>query len=275
MSTTTTSQMEMNIKTEDRFSAWQRLTWNITDTLVVAWRNLLRYVRLPQLLVFSTIQPIMFVLLFAYVFGGAINTPGGDYINYLLPGILVQTVLFGATQTTVGLAEDLSSGMIDRFRSLPMARPAVLAGRTLADSVRNFFVVLLMIGVGTIIGFEFQDGIVSAIGAIILVVLFGHAFSWISALIGLITRDPETAQVAGFIWIFPLAFASSIFVPVETMPDALQVFAENQPISAIVDVVRDLTLGTSNGSIAAALAWIVGIFVVFVALSVAQYRRVT
>jgi ABC-2 type transport system permease protein/oleandomycin transport system permease protein len=267
--------MEMNIKTEDRFSAWQRLTWNITDTLVVAWRNLLRYVRLPQLLVFSTIQPIMFVLLFAYVFGGAINTPGGDYINYLLPGILVQTVLFGATQTTVGLAEDLSSGMIDRFRSLPMARPAVLAGRTLADSVRNFFVVLLMIGVGTIIGFEFQDGIVSAIGAIILVVLFGHAFSWISALIGLITRDPETAQVAGFIWIFPLAFASSIFVPVETMPDALQVFAENQPISAIVDVVRDLTLGTSNGSIAAALAWIVGIFVVFVALSVAQYRRVT
>lgn len=259
----------------------QRFLWNFTDTFVVARRNLVRYVRLPQLLVFSTIQPIMFVLLFAYVFGGAINIPGDfEYIDYLIPGILVQTVLFGASNTTVGLAEDMSKGMVDRFRSLPMARSAVLAGRTLADSVRNVFVVILMIVVGYLIGFRFQDGVISALGAMALVVAFGHAFSWISAFIGLITKDPETAQVAGFIWIFPLVFASSAFVPVETMPEWLQAFAEIQPISATVNGARFLTLGdaapgASISDVWAALAWMAAIMVVFVPLSIWQYKRST
>ena len=259
---------------------WRRLSWNLTDTWVMAWRNLIRYVRLPELLVFSTIQPVMFVLLFAFVFGGAIQTPGTSYINYLIPGILIQTVLFGASQTTVGLAEDLSKGMVDRFRSLPMARSAVLAGRTLADSVRNVFVVLLITTVGAIIGFRFEGSVLQAIGAVALVVFFGFAFSWISALIGLMTKDPETAQVAGFIWIFPLVFASSAFVPVETMPNWLKTFAEVQPISVTVDAVRYLTSGgaapgVAPGDVGWAVLWALGILAVFVPLAVTQYRRST
>lgn len=250
-----------------------RLWWNVTDTFIIAWRNLIRYRRLPQLLVFSTIQPVMLLLLFTFVFGGAIQTPGVDYINFLVPGILVQTVLFGATQTSVGLAEDLSKGMIDRFRSLPMARAAVMAGRTLADTIRNVFVVLLMIGVGYLIGFRFQDGFLSAVLAIALVVLFGHAFSWISAFIGLVTREPETAQVAGTIWIFPLVFASSAFVPVETMPDWLRAFAEVQPISVTVNAIRALTLGGEKTAVWQTIAWMAGIMFVFVPLAVWQYRR--
>jgi len=259
-------------------SPLHRLAWNVSDTLVMTWRNLIRYVRLPQLLVFSTVQPIMFVLLFAFVFGGAIATPGVDYINYLIPGILVQTVLFGASQTTVGLADDLSKGMVDRFRSLPMARSAVLAGRTLADSTRNVFVVLLMVAVGALIGFRFQGSVVEAVASVALVVFFGFAFSWISALIGLAVKDPETAQVAGFIWVFPLVFASSAFVPVQTMPDWLRGFAEVQPISVTVDAVRYLTSGGAAPGVAlsdvwSALLWAAGILAVFVPLAVAQYRR--
>jgi ABC-2 type transport system permease protein/oleandomycin transport system permease protein len=262
---------ELSLSTDRLHRFW----WNFTDTFVIAHRNLLRYVRLPQLLAFSTIQPVMLLLLFTFVFGGAIETPGGDYINYLVPGILVQTVLFGATQTTVGLAEDLSKGMIDRFRSLPMARPAVMAGRTLADSIRNVFVVLLMIGVGMLIGFRFQNGFLAAIGALVLVVFFGHAFSWISAFIGLVTKNPETAQVAGTVWVFPLIFASSAFVPVESMPWWLEAFARFQPISVTVDAVRALTLGGSMDRVWLALVWMAGIMVIFVPLAVRQYRRIT
>jgi len=252
----------------------RRLWWNITDTGIIAWRNLMRYVRIPQLLVYSTIQPVMFLLLFTFVFGGAIQVPGVDYINYLVPGILVQTVLFGSTQTSVGLAEDLSKGMIDRFRSLPMARAAVMAGRTLADTVRNTLVVLLLIGVGALIGFRFQNGFWSAVGAIVLVVLFGHAFSWISAFIGLSTHEPETAQVAGTVWIFPLIFASSAFVPVESMPDWLQTFAKVQPISLTVNSVRALSLGGNLSDVWQTLAWIVGIILVFIPLAIWQYRKI-
>ena len=259
-------------------SALARFGWTLSDIFVLVKRNLLRYVRLPQLLVFSTIQPIMFVLLFAFVFGGAIATPGVDYINYLIPGILVQTVLFGASQTTVGLAEDLSKGIVDRFRSLPMARSAVLAGRTLADSIRNVFVVLLMLLVGALIGFRFQGGLWDSVLSVIVVVLFGFAFSWISALIGLLTKDPETAQVAGFIWIFPLVFASSAFVPVQTMPAWLQTFAEVQPISVTVNAVRYLTSGgaapgTESAAVWQSLLWMLAILLVFVPLAVRQYRR--
>src|SRR5207248_10615082 len=206
--------------------------WAVTDALAITRRNLLKYVRVPTLLVFSTIQPVMFVVLFRYVFGGAIKLPPGlSYVDYLMPGIFVQTVVFGSTQTGVGLAEDLAGGMIDRFRSLPMARSAVLAGRTLSDTVRNVFVVLLMTGVGLLIGFRFHGGFVPSVAGLGLTVLFGFAFSWISALIGMSVRDPEAAQAAGFIWVFPLIFASSAFVPVQTMPSWLQTFARNNPIT--------------------------------------------
>jgi ABC transporter DrrB family efflux protein len=252
-----------------------RVSWIISDTLVMTKRNLMKYIRLPQLLVFSTIQPVMFVILFAFVFGGAISTPGVDYINFLIPGILIQSVVFGSSQTSVGLADDLNKGMIDRFRSLPMTRGAVMAGRTLADSIRNTFVVFLMLGVGTAIGFRYQDGILKALAAVALVVLFGYAFSWIAAFIGLVTRHPEIAGVAGFIWVFPLVFASSVFVPVETMPSWLQAFAEVQPISVTANTVRALMLGTPVEHLWHMLAWMAGILLVFIPLSVRQYRRLT
>ncbi len=279
MSLTAQREAETQVQTSSP-SLWQRLSYNVNDTLVMAWRNLIRYLRLPQLLVFSTVQPVMFVLLFAFVFGGAIETPGTSYINYLIPGILIQSVLFGASQTTVGLAEDLSKGMVDRFRSLPMARGAVLAGRTLADSARNVFVVLLMLLVGAMIGFRFEGSLLQAVGAVVLVVFFGFAFSWISALIGLLVRDPESADAAGFVWIFPLVFASSAFVPVQTMPVWLRTFAEVQPISVTVDAVRYLTSGgaapgVTQGDVLWAFLWALGILAVFVPLAVAQYRRST
>lgn len=265
---------EVRDRQPDLTSTW-RLSWVISDTIVMTKRNLMKYIRLPQLLVFSTIQPVMFVLLFAFVFGGAINTPGVDYINFLIPGILIQSVVFGSSQTSVGLADDLNKGMIDRYRSLPMTRGAVMAGRTLADSIRNTFVVFLMLGVGTAIGFRYQDGFLNMLAAVGLVVLFGYAFSWIAAFIGLITQNPETAGVAGFIWVFPLVFASSVFVPVETMPSWLQAFAEVQPISATADTVRALMLGTPIEKLWYMLAWMAGILAVFIPLSVWKYRRLT
>ena len=247
----------------------------VNDALAMTRRNLLRYVRVPNLLVFSTIQPVMFVLLFTYVFGGAVRIPSGSYKDFLLPGILVQTVIFGSTQTGVGLADDLSRGMIDRFRSLPMARSAVLAGRTLSDTVRNLFVVLLMIGVGLLIGFRFHAGFIAAVGAIVLAVLFGLAFSWISAFIGMAVRDVESAQTAGFIWIFPLVFASAVFVPVATMPGWLQSFARVNPVTNTAEAVRALCQGGPTAShVFHSLAWVVGILLVFVPLSVRRYRRV-
>jgi len=249
--------------------------WTFSDIGVMTKRNMMSYVRLPQLLVFSTIQPVMFLLLFAYVFGGAINTPGTDYINFLIPGIIVQTVIFGSTMTGVGLASDLSKGMIDRFRSLPMARSAVLAGRTISDTIRNIFVVLLMTGVGYIIGFRFQGGFLHALEALAITVLFGFAFSWISATIGLLVREVETAQVAGFVWVFPLVFASSIFVPVESMPAWLEAFAKHSPITVTVNTVRALTLGHSVNSsdFWQTLAWIAGMLIVFIPLAVYRYRK--
>lgn len=254
---------------------FQKTKWLVSDIAVITWRNLIRYRRLPQLLVFSTIQPVMFLLLFAYVFGGAINPPGVDYIDFLIPGIIVQTVIFGAMQTGVGLADDLTKGMIDRFHSLPMARSAILAGRTIADTIRNIFVVLLMIGVGYAIGFRFHEGFLKALVAIGLVVLFGHAFSWISANIGLRVKDVETAQVAGFIWVFPLVFASSIFVPIETMPDWLEAFARVSPITVTVNAVRALSLGGDvRTPLFQSLTWIAELLVIAVPLAVFRYKKV-
>src|SRR3989344_5323168 len=248
--------------------------WTASDIWVMTKRNLLKYTRLPQLLVFSTIQPVMFVLLFAFVFGGAITTPGVSYINYLIPGIIVQAVIFGSVQTGVGLAEDLTRGMIDRFRSLPMARSAVLAGRTISDMVRNVFVVLLMTGVGYAIGFRFQGNILQSLASMGMAVLFGFAFSWLSATIGLLVKEIEAAQVAGFIWVFPLVFASSIFVPVESMPDWLEAFAKHSPITVTVNTVRALALDLPVGNnLWLSLLWILGIMAVFVPLAVYRYRK--
>lgn len=249
----------------------------VSDALVMVERNVIRNIRVPQLLVFATIQPVMFLLLFVYVFGGAIQVPG-EYIDYLLPGILVQIVLFGAIQTGIGLTEDLSKGLIDRFRSLPMARSAVLAGRTIADMLRNLFVVLLLIGIGYAIGFRFGGSVSEAVTAFGLLLFFGFAFSWISATIGMLSKDVETAQVGGFIWVFPLVFASSIFVPVETMPAWLEAFARANPVSVMANATRDLMLGGAAEADLArhlfeAILWILAILAVFVPLAVRLYRR--
>jgi ABC transporter DrrB family efflux protein len=260
------------------------LRWAVSDALALTKRNLLRYVRLPTLLVFSTIQPVMFVILFRYVFGGAVRIPAPvPYVDFLMPGIFVQTVVFGSTQTGVGLAEDLQGGMIERFRSLPMARSAVLAGRTLGDTVRNVFVVLLMTGVGMLAGFRFHGGFFGAVLALAIAVAFGFAFSWISALIGLAAGNVEAAQAGSFVWIFPLTFASSAFVPVGSMPRWLQAWAKVNPVSITVNAMRSLTLGghtatrlqggTTGTHVLQALGWIVGILVVFVPLAVRRYRR--
>ncbi len=257
-------------------SSGHRIYWTVSDTIVVTQRNLLRYIRLPQLLVFSTIQPVMFVLLFSYVFGGAIDVGEVDYIDFLLPGIFIQAAMFGSTQTGVGMAYDLKKGMIDRFRSLPMARSAVLGGRILADAMRITFVVLLMTGVGSAIGFRFHDGAANAVAVIALAVLFGMTFSWVSAFIGIVVKDVETAQVAGFIWVFPLVFISSVFVPVRTMPGWLEVVADISPVTVTVDAMRALSLG---GPVAAplwkSLAWMGGILAVFVPLAINRYQRIT
>jgi ABC-2 type transport system permease protein/oleandomycin transport system permease protein len=249
----------------------------ISDILAVTRRNLLRYVRVPSLLVFSTIQPVMFVLLFRYVFGNAIRLPTFPYpyVDYLMPGIFIQTVIFGSTQTGVGLAEDLTKGMVDRFRSLPMARSAVLAGRTLSDTVRNTFVVLLMTIVGYVVGFRIHTGIVPAVSGIVLALAFGLAFSWISAWIGLAVRDVESTQAASFVWIFPLVFASTAFVSAESLPGWLQAWAKVNPVSVTVDSLRALLEGWPSGGyhLLGSLAWVVGILVVFVPLSVSKYRR--
>src|SRR5438132_11219749 len=245
------------------------------DAFAIAVRNLIAYRRVPQLLVFSTIQPVIFVLMFRYVFGGAIRLPGNTpYVDFLMPGIIVQTVVFGSLAAAIGLAADLKSGLLERFRSLPMARSAVLTGRTIADLVRNVLVVALMVVVGFLVGFHTHNGVWPFLGGMLLLLLFGYTMAWIFAAVGLIVGDPESAQAAAFPVLAPLVFASSAFVPVSTLPGWLQAFARNQPVSVTVETVRTLVLG---GPVAAdvfkALAWMVGIILVFAPLAVHRYRR--
>jgi ABC transporter DrrB family efflux protein len=257
----------------------RELRADITDARVVSVRNLRHFVRQPDLLVFSTIQPIMFVLLFTYVFGGAIShslPPGVSYIDYLLPGILVQSVTFRASMTAIGLSDDLKLGVIDRFRSMPMARSAVLIGRTAADFVRNVLIIVLMIIVGYIIGFRFEAGVAQALACIALVSAFGLALSWIFAFVAFTVRSAEAAQSAGFVILFPLVFASSVFVPVSSMPSWLQAFAKVSPVTLTANAARSLALvpGTPS-SLGGAIAWIAGVLAVFIPLSVWRYRRMT
>ena len=216
----------------------------------------------------------MFVLLFRYVFGGAIRVPGVSYVNYLIPGIFVQTVAFGAVSTSIGLAEDLQKGLIERFRALPMARSAVLAGRTFADLCRNVVVVIIITGVGYATGFRIGTHVGAFLAGILLLLAFAYALSWGFAVIGLIAPNSETAQVMSFPVLFPLTFASSAFVPVRSMPHWLQGFANHQPVSVIVNTCRALMIGGPTSSLVLqSLLWCAGIVVVLVPLAVHYYRR--
>ncbi|HYY20514.1 MAG TPA: ABC transporter permease [Thermoleophilaceae bacterium] len=250
----------------------------IGDAAVVTGRNMRHFIRQPQLLIFSTIQPIMFVLLFVYVFGGAVSgsLPAGvKYVDFLLPGIFVQSVTFRASQTAIGLSEDLERGVVDRFRSMPMARSAVLLGRTVADLVRNVLIIGLMIVVGYVVGFRFHGGVAGALASIAVVAAFGFALSWIFALLGLTVRGAEAAQSAGFIVTFPLVFASSVFVPVSTMPHWLQAFAKASPVTLTADAARSYALTGAPASLGAAAAWIGGVLLLFIPLCVWRYRRMS
>jgi ABC transporter DrrB family efflux protein len=257
------------------------------DALVITRRNLLRNVRLPQLLLFATVQPVMFLLLFTYVFGGAVGgsipvAAGGKYINWLMPGLLIQVAAFGAGQTALGLTEDLAKGVIDRFRSLPMARSAVLAGRTTSDLIRNGFVITLMMAVGFAIGFRWQTSFLGLLAGMLVAMAFAHSLSWVMAAIGLLVKNPEAAQTAVFLPVFPFVFASSVFIPVATMPHWLQGFAAHQPVSVTSDALRGLILGqgalaqgqTIPGEVLLALAWSAGIFLLAAPMAITIYRKV-
>jgi ABC transporter DrrB family efflux protein len=248
----------------------------VIDTLVIAERNLVRLPRAPDLLLAFTVQPVMFVLLFRYVFGGAIRTPNGvTYANFLIPGIIVQNIAFGGFVTALGLNEDVHKGLIDRFRSLPMARPAVLAGRTLSDIVTNLLSMTVLTVTGLIIGFSFSHtNALDVIAGVAILVLFGYAFSWVFALVGLLVSSPESANSFGFIAIFPLTFISSAFVDPKYMPAALRAFANVNPFTVVVDAMRHLWIGQAAGNyVWGAVVWSLVIIAVFAPLAVRRYRR--
>ncbi|WP_322768348.1 ABC transporter permease, partial [Frankia sp. Cr1] len=246
------------------------------DIAGIARRNLVRLVRTPQLLVISSAQPLLILLLFRYVLGGAIAVPGGSYVNYIVPAIFVEASLIGGAATSVGLAEDLKSGIIDRFRALPMARSAVLAGRTVADLCRAVVVLAMMIAVGIMVGFRFHNSVPAIISGLGLVLLFGYAMSWVFASIGLAVKDPETAQVAAILPFFLLVFPSSAFVPVSTMPGWLQGYATVQPANVTINAVRALMEGgPALHWVWQSVVWSVGIGAVFAPLAVHQYRNLT
>jgi ABC transporter DrrB family efflux protein len=245
------------------------------DTRVMAARQLRKVLRRPMYLVYLFVQPVIFVLLFRYVFGGAIHTGRVSYVDYLMPGIIVMTATFGALTTGLGLTEDLASGVVDRFRSLPIARSAVLLGRTAADLVTNTLTLLVMLAIGLAVGFRPGQPIYEIVLALALVLGFAYVFSWISAFVGLSVRNPETAQSVGFIWVFPLVFASSAFVPTTSMPGVVHAFADVNPVTLVVNAARSLTIGHADALTPAlgSLAWLAGLLLVFVPLSVRALRR--
>jgi len=246
----------------------------VTDTLIIAERNLIRLPRAPELFIGYTLQPIMFVLLFRYVFGGAIRTPGYSYVDYLLPGIIVQNTAFGGFATALGLNEDVRKGLIDRFRSLPMSRAAVLGGRTLADVATNSLSITILIVTGVIVGFTFHTSFLHAAAGVGLLLLFGYAFSWFLAFLGLLVSSPESVNSLGFIAVFPLTFVSSAFVPVASLPDGLRQFAEVNPFTVVVDAMRHLWLSVpAHNYVWGAVVWSFVIIAVFAPGAVARYRR--
>jgi ABC-2 type transport system permease protein len=248
----------------------------VRDTLLISRRHLLLTWRTPQIMILSAVMPVVFVLLFRYVFGGAIHVAGYvHYVDYLIPGILVQTVLFGGSSTAVGMAEDLASGMTDRFRSLPTHRGAILAARTLADLVRLTYTVALVLAVGLLVGFRFHTTPLHAVVGITVALLFGYACSWLFALLALIVRQTETAQLAAFLVTFPLAFASSIYAAPATMPTWLRDFADNQPVSKVVDALRGLTETRTlqPRPLLYAVAWSLGLLIVASVLATRRFGR--
>jgi len=258
--------------------SWRvRFGWAVTDTLTITRRNLLVWLRVPAYLVFTVIQPVIFVVLFRYVFGGAIpvQVPGnGGYVDFLMPGIIAQTAAFATFGTAIALAQELKKGVIDRLRSMPMARSAVLAGRLVADTGRMLVTILIIVGVGYAVGFRFSNGVVPAIAMVVLATVFGLAICCISAYTGLAIGDEESVQAFGLIWLFPLTFLSSAFVPIATMPGWLQAFANNQPVTYVIDTMRALALGGPVvPSLWKSLVWLAGIFIVFLPLAVRAYRR--
>jgi ABC transporter DrrB family efflux protein len=250
--------------------------WALTDTLTITRRNLLVWMRVPAYIMFTVIQPVMFVLLFRYVFGGAIpvNTPGG-YVNFLLPGIIGQTAAFATFGTAIALAQELQKGVIDRLKSMPMARSAVLAGRLVADTARMFLTIVIVIGVGYAVGFRFQNGAGLAVAMVVLATVFGLAICCIAAFTGLAIGDEESVQAFGLVWLFPLTFLSSAFVPIATMPGWLQAFANNQPVTFVIDTMRAMALGHApiEAPLLKSIAWLAGIFIVFAPLAVRAYKR--
>ncbi len=254
-----------------------QIKWGLLDTFVIVKRNVLRYAANIQLIFFSTLQPVIFLSLFNFVFGGTIASSlplGLKYIMILLPGILVQTALFSGVNTGIGLAEDINTGVIDRFRSLPMSRIAVVSGRIMADALRSVFVTTLLVIVGYAYGFRFQNGILGAVGLLGLSVLLSFAFSWFMALIGITFKNGETTQVVGFMLIFPLTFASSVFAPISGMPDWLQVFARNQPVTHAAEAFRFLAVGLGDSShIWKTIIWALGIIIVFAPLAIQKYKK--
>jgi ABC transporter DrrB family efflux protein len=258
----------------------------LSDVAVITRRNLLRTLRLPEVLVLSASMPVIFILMFTYVFGGAIQgalppAAAGRYVNWLIPGLLAQFALFGGAGTASGVAEDLTKGVIDRFRSLPMADGAVLVGRTLSDLLRSAVTLTLMLAVGVGIGFRSQTGLGGLLSALAVGLLFGYAWSWVMALLGLAVRSAEAVQAATYLVVFPLAFTSSVFVPTQTMPGWLQPFAANQPVTVVSNALRGLVLGqgalppgrTVAGQVVLALLWAAAITAVFAPLAVRAYRR--
>jgi ABC transporter DrrB family efflux protein len=264
---------------DDSPSPLTQARWAVSDTLTITWRNLLVWLRVPAYIVFTVIQPVMFVLMFRYVFGGAIKAPGGSYVNFLMPGIIGQSAAFATFGTAIALAQELKKGVIDRLRSMPMARSAVLAGRLVADTGRMFITILIILGVGYAVGFRFQNGWGPAVLMVLLSVVFGLAICTIAAYTGLAIGDEESVQAFGMIWLFPITFVSSAFVPIQTMPGWLQAFASNQPVTYVIDAMRALALGTQHGGGAVwpplwkSIIWLAGILIVFVPLSVRAYRR--
>jgi ABC-2 type transport system permease protein/oleandomycin transport system permease protein len=258
----------------------------VRDAAVVTRRNLLRTIRLPEVLLTASTMPVVFILMFTYAFGGAIQATlppaaAGMYVNWLVPGLLAQFALFGGVATASGLAEDLASGVIDRFRSLPMARSAVLAGRTLADLARSAITLTLMLAVGLAIGFRWRTSPLGLLAGLAVVLAFGYAWSWVMALLGLVVRTAEAVQAAAYVGVFPLAFTSSVFVPTQTMPGWLQAFAANQPLTVATNALRGLLLGpgalqpgqTVTGQVGLALLWSAATTAVFAPLAVRRYRR--
>jgi ABC transporter DrrB family efflux protein len=251
------------------------LAETIADSRVMAGRQLRKTLRRPVFITFALVQPVMFVLLFRYVFGGAIRTGDVEYVDFLMPGIMVQTAIFGALMTGMGLSEDIKTGVVDRFRSLPIARSAVLLGRTASDMAMNVLTLIVMVLVGVAVGFRPSEPAQDLVLAVLLVLGFSYVFSWISAFIGLSMRDPETVQSAGLMWVVPLTFASSAFVPASSMPGVVQTFAEINPVTLAVDASRALTIGHGEALAPAlgTLAWLAGLLAVFVPLAVRAFRR--